>query len=201
MPRLTDVRHERFCLELAELYFEVPPRPQPQLEAYRRAGFKPHRGNCYRLERRPEVAARLQELLAEQREFLDMRLVTALVRVNRIAMATVPAYYEKIGEALRTRDITELPPQLADAIAEIELDDDGRIRRLKLHDKMQALNVILKHFGAIPEETPKTEVNIFNALSVEDQRALADALEAISRGETPAIEGAAAPVGGGSEAP
>jgi hypothetical protein len=45
----------------------------------------------------------------------------------------------------RLRDIDTLPSRLAEAIAEVELDDDGRPRRIKLHDKLAALTVLIKH--------------------------------------------------------
>lgn len=200
MPACADLRHERFARELVEQLLRVPPAKQPQLEAYRLAGFAPHRGNCYRLTRRPDVAARIDELMAEAREYLDLRIIKALVKVGRVADALVPAYYEAVADGtLRVRDPTALPAMMQDAIADIELDQDGRPLRVKLHDKMTALAILLKHFGGLPDETsPKTEVNIYNALTsltVEDQRALASALEALGHGEAAAGAGPAAASG------
>jgi len=196
MPACRDPQHERFARELVEQYLMVPPPKQPQLEAYKRAGFAPHRGNCYRLARRREIERRVAELMDEAREYLDIRPVKALVRVDRIADAKLPDFYEYAGEGekrrLQLRNIKELPSRLAEALAEIEFHDDGTVKRVKLHDKAQANFVLLKHFGGIPEESERAQpqVNIFNVLSPEDQRLLAEALEADARGQ--AGSGAAA---------
>jgi hypothetical protein len=46
----------------------------------------------------------------------------------------------------------------------VELDDDGRPRRIKLHDKLAALTVLIKHLGGLPDERPigvhNTQVNV-----------------------------------------
>jgi Terminase small subunit len=189
MPVCRDPQHERFARELVEQYLMVPPPKQPQLEAYKRAGFAPHRGNCYRLARRKEVVARVAELMDEAREYLDIRAVKALVRVDRIADAKLPDYYGEDGKALALKD---LPPRLAEALAEVEYHDDGTIKRIKLHDKGQANTLILKYLGGLPEEEkPQAQVNIWNVLSPEDQRVLADALEALARRQAGAGAGAA----------
>jgi hypothetical protein len=208
---LRNPQHERFARELVEQYLKVPPSRQPQLEAYKRAGYPPHRGNCHRLSRRPDVRRRVDELMDEARELLDIRMVKALVRVDRIADAKVSDFYEEatiepvLGErrtVIRLKDITKLPPELAEAIAEVEYHDDGTVKKLKLHDKMQANVVLLKHFGGLPEENaPKAEVSIFNVLSPEDQRVVADALEALARRSAGAIEGTATPAERDGEAP
>ena len=66
-----------------------------------------------------------------------------------------------------------------DAIEAVKYNGDGN-PELKLADKNAANFTLLKHFGGLPEpEAPRTTVNLFNALSIEDQSALADLLEAI----------------------
>jgi phage terminase small subunit len=192
MPACRDPQHERFARALAEQYLAVPPPRRPVLEAFKAAGYAPHKGNASRLARRPEIRARVAELLEEAREYADIRLVKALVRVDRIADAKLPDYYERRDGALVLRDITALPPRLAEAIAELEYHDDGRIKRIKLHDKAQANLALLKHFGGAGEAAERrADVNIWNVLSVEDQRVLADLVEALARGSAPALAGAA----------
>lgn len=189
MPVCRDPQHERFARELAEQYLMVPPPKQPQLEAYKRAGYAPHRGNCYRLARRADIKRRVAELMDEAREYLDIRAVKALVRVNRIADAKLPDYYEDDGKLIPPK---KLPPPLAEALSEVEYNDDGSVKRIKLHDKFHANALILKHLGGIPEEeTQRAEVNIFNVLSPEDQRVLADFVEALARGQAGAGAGVA----------
>lgn len=195
MPSCRDPQHEKFAREYVEQWLKVPAVAQPELEAYKAAGFKPHRGNCYRLKRRPDVKRRIDELMAEAAEWLDIRPRVALVRIDRIAAAVLPQYYERVevnGQPrYRLRDLTALPPRLAEAIADVEFDEHGRPTRLRLHDKLGANTLLLRHFGGLPAEAPSTEVSIFNVLSAEDQRALADALDALERGAPALIEGAA----------
>jgi len=191
MPACRDPQHERFARELVEEYLRVPPSSTGVQQAYQRAGYAPHRGNCHRLARDPAIVARVDELMEEAREYADLRLVKALVRVNRIADAKLPDYYEPVshqakGEApprkvIRLRDLTDLPAQLAEAVKEVEFHEDGSIKAIKLHDKLQANITLLRHFGDVPDERPTHQVNILNALSPEDQRLLADALERMAK--------------------
>jgi hypothetical protein len=46
----------------------------------------------------------------------------------------------------------------------VELDDDGRPKPIKLHDKLAALTVLIKHLGDLPDKRPvgvhNTQVNV-----------------------------------------
>lgn len=191
MPALKDPQYEKFASELAEL--------KAPIEAYKLAGYAPHRGNATRLARRPEVQARVNELLEEAAEFADIRRVRVLVEIDRVGRANLVDFFERVvtgqddkgrdKHEIRMRDITTLPRHLTAAIAAIEFDDLGR-PKLKLHDKNAANFTLLKHLGGLPEPE-RNDVNIFNLLSVEDQRVVVQALEALSGGQ-----GA---VGGGTE--
>jgi len=191
MPACRNHQHELFARALAEEYLRVPLSSTPEQDAYKRAGYAPHRGNPHRLKEEPDVKARIDELMEEAREYADLRLVKALVRVNRIADAKLPDFYEQIalqpdGEApprqvVRLRDLASLPPQLAEAISDVEFHEDGTIKKIKLHDKLQANITLLRHFGDLVDERPSQQVNILNTLSPEDQRLLADALELLGK--------------------
>lgn len=189
MTALKDPQYEKFASELAEL--------KPPIEAYKLAGYAPHRGNATRLARRPEVQARVHELLEEAAEYADIRRTRVLVEIDRVGRANLADFFERVPTGrddqgreqheIRMRDITTLPRHLSAAIAAIEWDDAGR-PKLKLHDKNQANFTLLKHLGGLPEPE-RHDVNIFNLLSVEDQRIVVQALEALSGG--PAAAGAA----------
>lgn len=178
MPALTNPKYEKFASELAEL--------KPPLEAFKAAGFAPHAGNATRLAKRPEVLARKQELLEEAAEFADIRRVRVLVEIDRVGRANLIDFFEREMRAdgtygpLRLRDLTALPRHLTAALAAIEWDEEGR-PKIKLHDKNQANFTLLKHLGGLPEPE-RPDLNIFNVLSVEDQRALADLVEALAGG-------------------
>jgi len=183
MPALKDPQYEKFASELAEL--------KAPIEAYKLAGYAPHRGNANRLARRPEVQARVTELLDEAAEYADIRRVRVLVEIDRVGRANLADFFERVvtgkddkgkdQHEIRLRDITSLPRHLSAAIAAIEWDDAGR-PKLKLHDKNQANFTLLKHLGGLPEPE-RHDVNIFNLLSVEDQRVVVQALEALSGGQ------------------
>ena len=185
MPACRNPQHEQFARNLAEEYLRVPPCSTPEQEAYKRAGYSAHRGNPHRLARRPEIKARFDELMAQARELADVSLARSMVRVDRIADAKLTDFYERIdGDRLariRPRDITNLPARLAEAIEEVEFNDDGTLKRIKLHDKLAANVALLRVLGGMPDERPTQQVNILNALSPEDQRMLADALEQLGK--------------------
>lgn len=179
MAALRDPQYEKFASELAEL--------KPRIEAFKAAGYAPHKGNAARLAKRPEIKARVQELLDEAAEYADIRRARVLVEIGRVAFVNVQDLYEDDGVTLR--NIKSLPRSLTAALAGIEWqktgeDNDGKpiySPVAKLHDKNQANFTLLKHLGGLPEPE-RRDVNIFNVLSIEDQRALADFVEALDGG-------------------
>lgn len=189
MPALEHVKHEAFALEIAE--------GKSLLEAYKNAGYAPEPGNAKRLRKRPEVRARIAELMAEAAEFRNVRRVRVVLEVDRIGRANIRDFYQhevdedrasktfgKPTGRLKLRSILDLPRELTAAIQEVEFGEDGQPVKLKLHDKNQANFTLLKYLGGLPEPpAAQTHVSIFNALSIEDQRHLADALEALPGGQ------------------
>lgn len=181
MAALKDPQHEKFASELAEL--------KAPIEAYKLAGYVPDRGNANRLARKPHVRARVQQLLDEAAEYADIRRVRVLVEIDRVGRANLADFFERVSTGrdadgkeqfeIRMRDITRLPRHLTAAIAALEFDETGR-PKLKLHDKNAANFTLLKHLGGLPEPE-RNDVNIFNLLSVEDQRVLVGALEDLGR--------------------
>lgn len=184
MGALENVKHEAFALEVAE--------GRTLLEAHKGAGYVPDPGNAKRLRKRPEVRARIAELRQEAAEFANVRRVRVVLEVDRVGRANIRDFYEaEIDEEsgkptgrARLKSILDLPRELSAAIQEVEFDDKGQPSKLKLHDKNQANFTLLKYLGGLPEApAAQTHVSIFNQLSVEDQRHLADALEALPGGQ------------------
>jgi phage terminase small subunit len=190
MPALENVRHEAFALEIAE--------GRTLLEAHKAAGYVPEPGNAKRLRKRPEVRDRIAELRREAAEFANVRRVRVVLEVDRVGRANIRDFYEPVCGAdgkperdehgqltgrFKLRSILDLPRELSAAIQEVEFDDKGQPAKLKLHDKNQANFTLLKYLGGLPEApAAQTHVSIFNQLSIEDQRVLADALEALPGG-------------------
>jgi phage terminase small subunit len=86
MGALRDAQWERFANELAEL--------KSPIEAYKRAGYAPDRGNANRLAKRAEVRARVRELLDEAAEFANIRRVRILVEIDRVGRANLTDFFE-----------------------------------------------------------------------------------------------------------
>ena len=140
MAVLSDRRHEKFAQGLAELLSYA--------DAYEAAGYarSPHNGR--KMAQRPEVKARVRELLARQVEFGDITRQRTLVELARIGHANLAEFYERDARAgaLGLRDITALPAHLTAALSGLEFDKYGR-PKLKLHDKVSALEKIAKALG------------------------------------------------------
>ena len=171
----------KFAEELAE--------GKAPIDAYKAAGYVPHRGNCYRLLRRAEVQAYLGDLLDEAAEFAGVRRLAVINRIDRVGRANVADFYESDGVTLK--NIKDLPRELTDALAGIERDEDGRLK-LKFWDKNQANLTLLKYFGGLPEQEPtRVNVNLFSALPLDDQQALAELIEALPGGAREGGGGAA----------
>lgn len=171
MPALRNVQHEAFALEVAE--------GRTLLEAHKAAGYVPEPGNAKRLRKRADVSERIAELRREAAEFANVRRVRVVVEVDRIGRANIRDFYDEEGVLI---PIQKLPRELAAAIQEIVVSD-GKVAGYKLHDKNQANFTLLKYLGGLPEApAAQTHVSIFNQLSIEDQRALAAALETLPGG-------------------
>ena len=177
MGHLFNPRHEQFARLVVELTLENHANPRD--EAYKRCAYAPSAENARRLANSKPIKARLDELFAEAFEFLDVRIARVVARVDRVGRANLSDFFENDGKTLK--NIKELPRELTDALASIEFDEEGH-PKVKLADKNQANLALLKHLGGMPEPPPPpTQINIFQQLTIDDQRALAEALEADAR--------------------
>jgi terminase small subunit-like protein len=191
MAALPNAQHEVFARELAELLLDYAihgrdGQARARLEAQKRAGFASNPANARRLANRPEVKARVTELYRDALEYRDVRVAVVVNRIDRIGRANIVDLFERNEHGrLVLKDLTALPRELTDAIASIEWDDEGN-PKLKLWDKNQANFTLLKHMGGMPaEQIAAANVNVnavFAGLSVDDQRAIAEALEALPAG-------------------
>lgn len=173
MPALRHVPHEVFALAIAE--------NRPLLEAHKAAGYVPEPGNAKRIRNRPEVRARIDELRNEAAEFANVRRVRVVLEVDRVGRANTRDFYDEVGDLI---PIHKLPRELAAAVQEV-VCEAGKIVGYKLFDKNQANFTLLKYLGGMPEPPAAgANVSIFNLLAIEDQQALADALETIPGGSS-----------------
>jgi len=178
--QLAQAKHEIFARELVELMLLGDERARAK--AYERAGYPPGTSmedNARKLANKRDVKERVQQLFIEAVRYRDIRPAQIVIRIDRVGKANIADFYEDDGKTLK--NIKSLPRELTDAIEAVKYNGDGN-PELKLADKNAANFTLLKHFGGLPEpEAPRTTVNVFNALSIEDQSALADLIEAIPR--------------------
>lgn len=193
MACLRNPQWEIFARETVEL--QLTNAPNARAKAYERAGYVVNSNptitgaNARKLSNRREVRERIDALFAEAMEYRDIRPAQIVTRIDRVGRANVADLYEADGVTLK--NVHRLPREVSDAIESIEYveggtHDDGSpryIAKIKMHDKNQANFTLLKHYGGLPEDRPEQRtVNIFGVLSVDDQRALAEALENFSAG-------------------
>lgn len=205
MPALRDPQYEKFAQQYVELAFSG--NGNPLLEAYKSAGYVAHRYNAARLKRRPEVTRRIEELTSEAAEWANIRVTRVAVEIDRVGRANILDLIEPVKDKdgnpvagmYTLKDLTTLPREVTAAIKTISYDSNG-LPKIDMHDKNQANFTLLKHLGGLPDEAPGVQVNILNALTIEDQAAVADLIEnfpggAGAAGGEPAGErGATAPV-------
>jgi Terminase small subunit len=171
MGALPHLKEEKFAQEFVEL--ALLGVKSPAAEAYKRAGYAPGPANARRLSNRKHVRARIQERFREALEYADVRPARIVVEIDRVGRANRKDFYDKSGKLI---PIANLPRELAAAIAYTSFDANGVPLEYHLYDKNQANFTLLKHLGGLPE-AERREVNIFNMLSIDDQRALAEVLE------------------------
>jgi phage terminase small subunit len=141
MAPLKNIRHERFCLELA--------KGKSQSEAYQIAGYTPNEGNAFRLTQKEVVKRRLEELLERMQE-------RAVVSVDRLAKEYARIGYGDItdvlsfnGKRVKLKDSAQLGPDITAAISEVRQTKDGIV--IKMHNKVAALDALARHKGMFKE--------------------------------------------------
>lgn len=177
---LFDPRHEKFALAIAE--------GKTLEDAHKEAGYVPDRANASKLNNRPEVRARVRYLQEEAARAANIRRARLVVDIDNIAQANIADFLDikkvsKTGKVTATvKDISKLPRELTAAIQRIKINPETGEQEIVLKDSLAAQQILLKYVGGLPEP-PVTvnNFNIFDVLPADDQRALADALEAAAR--------------------
>jgi hypothetical protein len=91
-------------------------------------------------------------------------------------------FYEPDGSMKKP---ATLPARLADAVRKVEYYDDGSVKHIELHDKVRALQIVMKHLGGLQDGTPAGAHNTLNVAITDEQRVAAlMSLLARARGAT-----------------
>jgi hypothetical protein len=108
---LGNPKHEIFAQQIA-----AGVRPA---DAYVRAGFEPSRANFHRLAKKPKVAQRIAELIADRERLVAAaRMQPAQILQTlreRAQVECVADFFEVEGDALHVRDLREVPVECATA--------------------------------------------------------------------------------------
>jgi phage terminase small subunit len=195
MSRLRNPRRERFAVEVASM--------TPVDRAYVLAGYRDTqwaRPNGSRLAHMPEVAKRIEELRQEfsasaalSVEYLQRQLLPA-------AEANMLDFFEFEDGKPRLKKLADLKRENGAAIAAVKVADDGTIE-VKLHNKNEAVNVLLRSIGAIVE---RHEHDVgpglgdrldaarlrLEGLSIDDHVMLVEAVKALAEPGNEALEAA-----------
>jgi phage terminase small subunit len=151
---LTD-KQEAFCLE----YLKDLNATQSAI----RAGYseKTAKAQASRLLTNVDVSARVQELMTERVNRVQVDADTVLRELLRIATYDVAAVFDSAGFMKPVQDI---PEEVRRAITGIEVDEIfagqgedrsiiGHAKKVKLGDKVKALEILGKHLGLFVQKT------------------------------------------------
>jgi len=141
MAPLKNIRHERFCLELA--------KGKSQSEAFEIAGYTPNEGNAYRLTQKEAVKKRLSELVERMEERASIAVERLAKEYARIGYSDITDVMEFDGRRLKLRPSAQLGPDVTAAISEVRQTKDGIV--IKMHNKTAALDALARHKGMFKE--------------------------------------------------
>jgi len=101
------------------------------------------------LHRCPPVMARLKEAMAERAQRTQITAERVLKELARLAFADIRNYLtEGPNKTLVVRPLMELSDDDVAALAEVQAEGDAKtLRRVKLHDKRAALELLARHLG------------------------------------------------------
>jgi hypothetical protein len=171
MPALRNPVHESMCRDVAG--------GMSREAAWRAAGFGSR--NSTRFFKRPEVAARVEELRTAFNEGSKLQLAYLQESLLSLSKADIGVYFEKRphSDKLRVKDITALPAEVRAAISEVTIGKDGTIN-IKIHDKVKILETLAKTIAG-----PSVDVDVAVALGERLDRAIARVR--VSDGTGPAL--------------
>lgn len=122
------------------------------------AGYSPAsaRFEQSRLRRKPEVSARIEQLMAERAGELQIDAKAVLARLWEISTVDIADFYDEHGAMLK---VHEMPASTRRAIHSLDVEDIqihgvkvGEIKKLKLESKLTALREVGRHLGMFQDK-------------------------------------------------
>lgn len=160
VPILTDPREERFAQERA--------KGVTQIKAFTLAGFPPDDGHASRLNSKPEVKARIAELLERAAKRVEITQAMVLAELAKIGFSDIRKLFTPGGNLLPIHDLDDDTAACLSSIEVVTRKAPGgeeaeveHVAKIKLWDKKGALVDIGKHLGMFKEGLPDpTQVNV-----------------------------------------
>ncbi len=155
--RKKPARAKPFRLAASMIIFAAEyPRDLNAKQAAIRAGLKPSHAaqTASHWLKRPEILELVEAGLEARRERCGIQVDRVLENLAATANADhrdYTALYGKSGAALNT-----LPAHVTYAIESVEFHENGTIKKLKLKDSHQALDLLVKYLRLIKSDDPRT---------------------------------------------
>jgi phage terminase small subunit len=128
---------------------------QNAAEAARRAGYSPEHAKsiAHVLRQQPKIAERIEAAQAKRRERKSITADRVLEELGRMAFSNMADYVKWGSDGIELRDNVLLDEDQTAAVADVEPKGNGKVTRLKLYDKLAALNALARHLGMIGGKT------------------------------------------------
>lgn len=143
--------------------------------AYAAAGFSPSRTNADRLSRRPGIVERYRELMVDATRRGTTTASRVIDELGKIAFSNPLDYMRQDAEGQWIVDLSGLTREQAAALAEVSTTakSDGSVTAtVRPLPKLQALEMLAKHFGLFKREDTSASISI-ETLNVTISRDLA----------------------------
>lgn len=153
--KLTE-KEEKFCLK----YFETGNGLRSVLDAGYKLKETSAGSEAYKLLKKPQIQARLSQLRAKQEKRMEISADRVLKELARVAFVDLTKLYGEDGTLLHPHEIDEDTRRALSGVDVYEeYENEGRKReaigvtkKVKMNDKIRALELIGKHFKMFTEK-------------------------------------------------
>jgi phage terminase small subunit len=161
MPVLSNPQHETFVHGLAD--------GLSRDAAYQAAGFGNSRANASRLAAKPEIKARLAEIMGAAAERVEITQAMVLAELAKIGFSDIRKLFGPGGALKRVEDLDDETAAFVSSVKVVtrRLPGGGEgevehVAEIKQWDKLSALEKIGKHIGMFKEAPVEAPVVNFN---------------------------------------